>query len=77
VSLRARLLIVTVALVAAGLLVANVATYRYLSRFMVQRVDQQLVAARGLAAGAIEHGGNFGPPGDGDVSMPGASTYVA
>jgi two-component system OmpR family sensor kinase len=77
VSLRARLLIVTVALVAAGLLVANVATYRYLSRFMVQRVDQQLVAARGLAAGAIEHGGNFGPPDDGDVSIPGASTYAA
>ncbi len=75
-SLRARLLVVTAVLVAAGLLVANVATYRYLSRFLVRRVDQQLVAARGLAAGAIEHGGAFGPPGDADVLLAGRS-YAA
>ena len=44
-SLRARLLIVTVLLVAAGLLVANLATYHYLSGFLLRRVDQQLVTA--------------------------------
>jgi two-component system OmpR family sensor kinase len=76
-SLRARLLIVTVALVAAGLLVANLATYRYLSRFMVRRVDQQLVAARGLAAEAIRHESSFGPPGEGGLSIPGATSYAA
>ena len=44
-SLRARLTIVAVALVAAGLLVANLATYHYLSGFLLRRVDQQLEAA--------------------------------
>jgi two-component system, OmpR family, sensor kinase len=71
VSLRARLLIVTVALVAAGLLVANVATYRYLSRFMLQRIDQQLVAATGPAYGRLVHEGpDAGGP---DFSLPGTS----
>jgi two-component system, OmpR family, sensor kinase len=71
VSLRARLLIVTVALVAAGLLVANVATYRYLSRFMLQRIDQQLVAATAPVYARLAHDG----PGDGgpDYSLPGGS----
>jgi two-component system OmpR family sensor kinase len=49
-SLRARLLIVTLALVAVGLLVANLATYRILSSFLFHRVDQQLVQAGPLAA---------------------------
>jgi len=44
--LRARLTVVAVALVAAGLLVANLATYHYLKGFVLQRVDQQLDAAQ-------------------------------
>jgi two-component system OmpR family sensor kinase len=61
VSLRARLTIVAVALVAAGLLVANIATYRYLSSFLVRRVDQQLEAAQPFAIHALTDG----PPGGG------------
>ena len=55
-SLRARLLIVTVVLVASGLLVANLATYHYLSRSLIQRVDDQLAAAQLPAIGMLEHG---------------------
>jgi len=75
VSLRARLTIVAVALVAAGLLVANLATYHYLSDFLLRRVDQQLVAAQPLARFALDQppGGDHGP------GIPGvaAGTYVA
>jgi two-component system OmpR family sensor kinase len=75
VSLRARLTIVAVALVAAGLLVANLATYHYLSGFLTRRVDQQLAAAQGPAAGQL-----FGPtPGGGPGPEPDVtgSVYVA
>jgi two-component system OmpR family sensor kinase len=67
-SLRARLLLVTVVLVGAGLLVANVATYHELRDFLLQRVDQQLVDAVRFAPG---DGG--GPPGPGNLPL---STYV-
>jgi two-component system, OmpR family, sensor kinase len=67
VSLRARLLMTAVVLVAAGLAAANLATYRYLSSFLVQRVDEQLVSAQPFAARALFAGGGFeeheGPPG--------------
>jgi two-component system OmpR family sensor kinase len=53
VSLRARLLLTTVVLVALGLLAASVATYRSLSSSLVRRVDQQLVDARPQAALAL------------------------
>src|SRR5919204_6745413 len=43
--LRARMLIVTVALFVAGLGGANLATYHFLSSFLVDRVDDQLRAA--------------------------------
>jgi two-component system, OmpR family, sensor kinase len=69
VSLRARLLIVTVALVGAGLLVANVATYRAIRGFLLQRVDQQLVDAVSFAPGD----GRGPGPGPGDLPL---STYV-
>jgi len=75
VSLRARLTIVAVALVAAGLLVANLATYHYLSGFLTRRVDQQLAAAQRPAAGQL-----FGPtPGGGPGPEPDVtgSVYVA
>jgi two-component system OmpR family sensor kinase len=69
VSLRARLLIVTVGLVGAGLLVANVATYHAIRGFLLQRVDQQLVDAVSFAPGD-------GPgPGHGPGDLP-LSTYV-
>ncbi|MFZ4584076.1 MAG: sensor histidine kinase [Acidimicrobiia bacterium] len=44
-SLRIRLLVATVALVFFGLLVADVATYRALSSFLIERVDAQLESA--------------------------------
>jgi two-component system OmpR family sensor kinase len=42
VSLRSRLLVLLLALVVVGLVVADVATYTALKRFLVQRIDQQL-----------------------------------
>jgi two-component system, OmpR family, sensor kinase len=64
VSLRARLLFVTVVLVAAGLFVAGFATYRSISSFLTDRVDEQLVAARRPAAFALQVSG----PGSGGPS---------
>jgi two-component system, OmpR family, sensor kinase len=59
VSLRARLLITSVVLVAAGLLVANVATYRLLSNFLLNRVDDQLVAAQGPILDSLQFAGDI------------------
>jgi len=50
VSLRTRLLVALLGLVAAGLLVAGVATYSSLRAFLLERVDQQLREARGPVA---------------------------
>jgi two-component system OmpR family sensor kinase len=47
VSLRGRLLVAVVAVVAAGLLVSNAATYGVLRAFLVGRVDQQLASSAG------------------------------
>jgi two-component system OmpR family sensor kinase len=74
VSLRARLLLVTVGLVAAGLLVANVATFQFTRTFLERRVDEQLTAARPFAATALTDGGSFGQPPPGVVVPPG--TYA-
>jgi two-component system OmpR family sensor kinase len=63
-SLRARLMIVTVSLVAAGLLVADVLTYRALAASLYKRVDEQLVQAERPAADAL------GRSVSGDPSMP-------
>lgn len=73
-SLRARLLLVTVGLVAAGLLVANVATFQFTRTFLERRVDEQLTAARPFAATALTDGGSFGQPPPGVVVPPG--TYA-
>ena len=51
-SLRARLTLVAVALVAFGLVATELATYHYLSRSLIQRVDEQLAAAQVPAVGA-------------------------
>jgi two-component system, OmpR family, sensor kinase len=53
------LLITSVVLVAAGLLVANVATYRLLSNFLLNRVDDQLVAARGPILDSLQFEGDI------------------
>ena len=45
-SLRARLLAASLALVVCGLVVADVATYSALRRFMYDRIDAQLASAR-------------------------------
>jgi two-component system OmpR family sensor kinase len=77
-SLRARLLMTTVALVAVGLLAANLATYRFLSSFLLHRIDEQLVLARPFAADALFPGhplsGFFGERPSGLVLPPG--TYA-
>ena len=74
-SLRTRLTIVTVVLVAAGLLVAGILTYQALSSSLLERVDQQLAAARGPAAAALRVDDHFGPgPGPLELLPPG--TYV-
>src|SRR6202012_1888243 len=44
-SLRARLLVLLVALAAAGLAVADLPSYRALHNYLYDRVDQQLEAA--------------------------------
>ncbi len=80
-SLRARLLIVTVGLVAIGLLVSDVVTYRALATSLSQRVDEQLQQAQQFAIDAFRQdgpGGPFegsqGPPGD--IGPP-SGTYAA
>lgn len=71
-SLRTRLTLVAVALVAFGLVATELATYHYLSRSLIQRVDEQLAAAQLPAFGMLTHGGDFGggPPG---LSIPSGS----
>jgi two-component system, OmpR family, sensor kinase len=53
-TLRARILIVTVALFVVGLGAAGFATHHFLSSFLVDRVDDQLEAATGPAAAELE-----------------------
>jgi two-component system OmpR family sensor kinase len=74
-SLRARLTITAVVLVAAGLLAANLATYRYLSSFLLRRVDEQLVLARPFAAEALLPGGTFFGEGPAELLIP-PGTYA-
>lgn len=71
-SLRLRLLLALVGLVAAGLLIADAATYYSLRSFLLDRVDQQLVQARGPVTFALTSGG--GGPGGGDATLP-SGTY--
>jgi len=79
VSLRARLLMAILLLATAGLLAADVATYRFLSSFLTDRIDQQLsVATRAalqvFSAPLFPPTGS--PPPDGDALFP-AGTYAA
>ena len=77
-SLRLRLLLALVGLVAAGLLVADGATYVSQQSFLLQRVDQQLTAAQLPVLRALENTGSglpgnvpTVPPGDSAVLPPG------
>jgi two-component system, OmpR family, sensor kinase len=60
VSLRLRLLAITLVLVACGLAVAGAATHRYLNSFLIDRVDQQLAQAQAPAITAL-NGDGFRP----------------
>ncbi|HSR23111.1 MAG TPA: HAMP domain-containing sensor histidine kinase, partial [Candidatus Eisenbacteria bacterium] len=72
-SLQARLVVGLVAVVLAGLLVADIATYASLRDFLMTRVDQQLEDARLLAfGGGPGRGQHPGPP----PSIP-SGTYAA
>jgi len=61
-SLRLRLVLAITAMVLAGLLVAGGVTFVSLRSFLVRRVDQQAVAARGMFEGQLVSG--QAPPGD-------------
>jgi len=69
-SLRGRLLVGVISLVAAGLLVSDVATYALLDRSLVGRIDDQLQkpstvgAARAVISGALCHVRGPSPVGD-------------
>lgn len=79
-TLRARLTLALVALLALGLIAADVATYTALRSSLYRRIDQQLVAARVPAATALndelsEPGPH--PPGPGDESLLPTGTYIS
>ena len=62
-GLKRRLLLVTAALVVAGLAVADVATYRTLKTYLVGRVDQQLDGLSRAASRLVLTGGGGDLPG--------------
>ena len=74
-SLRLRLLLALVGLVAVGLLVADGVTYLSLQSFLVQRVDQQLEAAPLPVLHALESSGS-GLPGNVPTVTPGESAVL-
>lgn len=81
-SLRGRVLGATLVLAAAGLLVANAATYGFLRSFLVGRVDQQLRVAVFPVSRLLEQGVGGGPgfdpgPGPGSGVFPSLQTYGA
>jgi two-component system OmpR family sensor kinase len=75
VPLRARILIVTVALFVAGLGGANFATYHFLGSFLVDRVDDQLRAATRPAEARLTRAGPL-HRGEHGLSLPDGS-YAA
>src|SRR5712691_12985453 len=60
-SLRGRLLIGVISLVVIGLLILDVATYTSLQRFLIGRVDDQLLGSHNTAISVL--GGPSGGPG--------------
>jgi len=75
-SLRARILVVTVALFLVGLGAANFATYFFLGSFLVDRVDDQLEAATGPAAARLAPTAPQHVEGEHGLSLPDGS-YAA
>ena len=75
-SLRARLVIAMLLLVTAGLVAADVATYRFLGSFLTRRIDQQLVAAREVSVQVFQAPFPVGGSGDGSALFP-AGTFAA
>jgi two-component system OmpR family sensor kinase len=69
-SLRARLVAVMLALVAGGLLVADVVTYSSLRSYLARRVEQQLVGAQDPVRHAIVEGDRFGFRGGSPTQVP-------
>ena len=67
-TLRSRLLVTTVALTAAGLFVAGVATYHFLGGFLTDRVDQQVRAAVPPIAAGLLSGARLAPGIDGPAA---------
>ncbi len=74
-TLRARLTIALVALLAVGLVAANVVTYSALRSFLVRRVDQQLRASWSQVARGLSSPDPFGDGGPGSLALPGG-TYL-
>jgi two-component system OmpR family sensor kinase len=70
VSLRARILVVTVALFLVGLGAAGFTTYQFLSSFLVDRIDDQLEAATGPVAEALTRPARVHREGDHDPFLP-------
>src|SRR5947208_6995147 len=74
--LRLKLLAGVLALVVAGLAVADVVTYTSLRNFLVARVDAETTSGWGVVAEAFGHPGFDGPRGGGPSTSPlPAGTY--
>jgi two-component system OmpR family sensor kinase len=70
VSLRARILLVTVALFLVGLGAAGFTTYQFLSSFLVDRIDDQLEAAARPVAEALTRPVRLHREGEHDAFLP-------
>src|SRR6202165_4669183 len=73
-SLRARVLVALLVLVAVGLVTADLATYQALRTFLVAKVDSQINAALHPAVDWISHGSVAN--GGGGIHFDSAPTYV-
>jgi two-component system OmpR family sensor kinase len=76
-SLRTRLVAITVALAAVGLIVAGVATYAALRSFLVDRVDRTLAASTPGISRALTRGGPGGGASIGQAGQLTPGLYVA
>lgn len=67
-TLRSRLLLGLLGLVAVGLVVSNVVTYRALRSFLYNRLDQQLADAVPALSTKLQGGDRRGPPGSSTIA---------
>ncbi len=70
-TLRLRLLLLLAAIVAAGLVISDVATYTSLRSFLVTRIDQQLEVARFPVDRALDTAAGLAPAGRAAARAPG------